>query len=122
AFSSAPDISIDYAVMEKTDRAAVVPASIGWSDVGSWSALWEIASHDAAGNATVGPVELLDSKNSYVRSEGILTAVVGLEDVVVVVTDDAVLVMHRDRAQDVKTLLSQLKKANRKEATEHRRA
>jgi mannose-1-phosphate guanylyltransferase/mannose-6-phosphate isomerase len=121
AFSSAPDISIDYAVMEKTDRAAVVPASIGWSDVGSWSALWEIAPHDAAGNATHGPVELLDSKNSYVRSEGILTAVVGLEDVVVVVTDDAVLAMHRDRAQDVKTLLSQLKKAKYKEATEHRR-
>ena len=121
AFSSAPDISIDYAVMEKTDRAAVVPASIGWSDVGSWSALWEVAEHDASGNATHGPVELLDAKNSYVRSEGILTAVVGLEDVVVVVTDDAVLAMHRDRAQDVKTLLSQLKKANYKEATEHRR-
>ncbi len=121
SFSSAPDISIDYAIMEKTDRAAVVPASIGWSDVGSWSALWEVAKHDANGNATHGPVELLDARNNYVRSEGILTAVVGLEDVVVVVTDDAVLAMHKDRAQDVKTLLSQLKKAKRKEATEHRR-
>lgn len=122
AFERAPDISIDYAVMEKTAHAAVVPASIGWSDVGSWSALWEVSDRDAHGNATAGPVELLDARNCYVRSEGILTAVVGLEDIVTVVTDDAVLVMHRDRAQDVKTLLSQLKKANRKEATEHRRA
>jgi mannose-1-phosphate guanylyltransferase / mannose-6-phosphate isomerase len=121
AFASAPDISIDYAVMEKTEHAAVVPAAIGWSDVGSWSALWEIAARDEGGNATFGPVELLNTRNSYVRSEGILTAVVGLEDVVLVVTDDAVLAIHRDRAQDVKTLLSQLKKSKRKEATEHRR-
>jgi mannose-1-phosphate guanylyltransferase/mannose-1-phosphate guanylyltransferase/mannose-6-phosphate isomerase len=121
-FERAPDISIDYAVMEKTAHAAVVPASIGWSDVGSWSALWEVSGQDAQGNATAGPVELLDARNCYVRSEGILTAVVGLEDVVTVVTDDAVLVMHRDRSQDVKTLLSQLKKARHKEATEHRRA
>jgi mannose-1-phosphate guanylyltransferase/mannose-1-phosphate guanylyltransferase/mannose-6-phosphate isomerase len=122
AFQRAPDISIDYAVMEKTAHAAVVPASIGWSDVGSWSALWEVSDLDADGNATAGPVELLRAKNCYVRSEGILTAVVGLEDVVTVVTDDAVLVMHRDCSQDVKTLLSQLKKAGHKEATEHRRA
>jgi mannose-1-phosphate guanylyltransferase/mannose-1-phosphate guanylyltransferase/mannose-6-phosphate isomerase len=122
AFTRAPDISIDYAVMEKTAHAAVVPASIGWSDVGSWSALWEVSAQDAQGNASAGPVELLDARNCYVRSEGILTAVVGLEDVVTVVTDDAVLVMHRDRAQDVKTLLSQLKKNGHKEATEHRRS
>jgi mannose-1-phosphate guanylyltransferase/mannose-1-phosphate guanylyltransferase/mannose-6-phosphate isomerase len=122
AFKRAPDISIDYAVMEKTAHAAVVPASIGWSDVGSWSALWEVSAQDAQGNASAGPVELLDARNCYVRSEGILTAVVGLEDVVTVVTDDAVLVMHRDRAQDVKTLLSQLKKNGHKEATEHRRS
>jgi mannose-1-phosphate guanylyltransferase/mannose-1-phosphate guanylyltransferase/mannose-6-phosphate isomerase len=122
AFTRVPDISIDYAVMEKTEHAAVVPASIGWSDVGSWSALWEISPQDGHGNATIGPVELLDAKNCYVRSEGMLTTVVGLENVVTVVTDDAVLVMHRDRAQDVKTLLTQLKKAGRKEATEHRRS
>lgn len=121
-FERAPDISIDYAVMEKTAHAAVVPASIGWSDVGSWSALWEVSERDEQGNATTGPVELLNARNCYVRSEGIVTAVVGLEDVVTVVTDDAVLVMHRDCSQDVKTLLSQLKKAKRKEATEHRRA
>ncbi|PHK96441.1 mannose-1-phosphate guanylyltransferase/mannose-6-phosphate isomerase [Pseudoroseomonas rhizosphaerae] len=121
AFARAPDISIDYAVMEKTSHAAVVPADIGWSDVGSWAALWEVSSKDAAGNATQGPVELYQARNCYVRTEGILTGVVGLEDAVVVVTDDAVLAMHRDRAQDVKKLLEQLKAANRKEATEHRR-
>lgn len=121
AFARAPDISIDYAVMEKTSHAAVVPADIGWSDVGSWAALWEVSPKDAAGNATQGPVELYQARNCYVRTEGILTGVVGLEDAVVVVTDDAVLAMHRDRAQDVKKLLEQLKAANRKEATEHRR-
>lgn len=121
AFRAAPDISIDYAVMEKTRRAVVVPAAIGWSDVGSWAALWDVSEKDAAGNATTGPVELLDARNCYVRTEGVLTAVVGLEDAVIVVTDDAVLAMHRDRAQEVKTLLGQLKAHGRKEATEHRR-
>lgn len=121
AFTAAPDISIDYAVMEKTARAAVVPASLGWSDVGSWAALWEVSPKDAAGNATTGPVELLDARDCFVRSEGLLTAVVGLKDAVIVVTDDAVLAMHRDRAQDVKTLLTQLKAKGRKEAGEHRR-
>lgn len=121
AFLRAPDISIDYAVMEKTDRAAVVAASIGWSDVGSWAALWDVAAKDAAGNAQEGPVELVDASGCYVRSEGTLTGVVGLKDTVVVVTDDAVLVMPRDRAQDVKLLVDRLKSAGRKEATEHRR-
>lgn len=121
AFARAPDISIDYAVMEKTSHAAVVPADLGWSDVGSWAALWEVSPKDAEGNATHGPVELYKARNCYVRTDGILTGVVGLEDAVVVVTDDAVLAMHRDHAQDVKKLLEQLKAANRKEATEHRR-
>jgi len=121
SFAEAPDISIDYAVMEKTTHAAVVPADIGWSDVGSWATLWEVAPKDAAGNAVHGPVELYDARNCYVRSEGVLTGVVGLEDAVLVVTDDAVLAMHRDRAQDVKKLLDQLKAKGRKEATEHRR-
>ncbi|MXP63467.1 mannose-1-phosphate guanylyltransferase/mannose-6-phosphate isomerase [Roseomonas sp. M0104] len=120
-FERAPDISIDYAVMEKTSHAAVVPADLGWSDVGSWAALWEVAAKDAAGNATHGPVELYRANNCYVRSEGVLTGVVGLDDAVVVVTDDAVLAMHRSCAQDVKKLLEQLKARGRKEATEHRR-
>ncbi|MCQ4158363.1 mannose-1-phosphate guanylyltransferase/mannose-6-phosphate isomerase [Roseomonas sp. GC11] len=121
AFARAPDISIDYAVMEKTDRAAVVPASLGWSDVGSWAALWEVSPKDARGNVTQGPVALQGARNCYVRSEGILAGVVGLEDAVLVVTDDAVLAMHRDCAQDVKKLLEQLKAQRRPEATEHRR-
>ncbi len=122
AFTATPSISIDYAVMERTQKAAVVPASIGWSDIGSWAALWENQPKDAAGNATHGPVALVDAKNCYIRSEGILTGVIGLEDVVVVVTDDAVLAMHRDHAQDVKKLVDQLKARGAKEATEHRRA
>ena len=121
AFAAAPDISIDYAVMEKTAHAAVVPADLGWSDVGSWAALWEVSPKDAAGNATKGPVALYDAKNCYVRSEGILAGVVGLEDAVLVVTDDAVLAMHRDRAQDVKKLLEQLKAEGHPQASEHRR-
>ena len=120
-FSAAPAISIDYAVMERTERAAVVPASIGWSDIGSWDALWDAAERDAAGNAAVGPVELLDSEGCYVRSEGTLTAAVGLKDMVVVTTDDAVLVAPRARAQDVKALVERMKAAGRPEAKGHRR-
>lgn len=122
AFSAAPSISIDYAVMERTQHAAVVPAAIGWSDIGSWAALWEISGKDEQGNVATGPAEIIDSRNCFVRSEGIVTGVVGLEDAVVVVTDDAVLAMHRDRAQDVKKLVDALKARGRKEATEHRRA
>jgi mannose-1-phosphate guanylyltransferase/mannose-6-phosphate isomerase len=118
AFRAAPAISIDYAVMEKTERAAVVPAAIGWSDLGSWAALWEVAAQDSAGNVAQGPVELVDSRGCYVRSEGILT---GLEDMVVVTTEDAVLVMPRGRAQDVKLLVDRLRAAGRPEATQHRR-
>jgi mannose-1-phosphate guanylyltransferase/mannose-1-phosphate guanylyltransferase/mannose-6-phosphate isomerase len=122
AFLAAPSISIDYAVMERTTKAAVVPASIGWSDLGSWAALWDAApARDAAGNVGVGPVEIIGSRGCYVRSEGILTGVVGLEDVVVVTTDDAVLVAPRARAQDVKLLVDRLKQAGRPEATQHRR-
>ena len=121
AFTACPDISLDYAVAERTDRAAVIPASLGWSDVGSWDALWEQSPKDAAGNATVGDVMLEGSDNCYVRSDGILTAVVGLQDAIVVVTEDAVLAMHRDRAQDVKTVVNRLRKAGRHEAVAHNR-
>jgi mannose-1-phosphate guanylyltransferase / mannose-6-phosphate isomerase len=121
AFRQAPAISIDYAVMERTRHAAVVPADLGWSDVGSWDALWAATPHDAHGNVLSGPVEALDSTGCYVRSEGMLTAVLGLQDVVVVVTDDAVLAMPRARAQDVKRIVERLKARGVKQAVEHQR-
>jgi mannose-1-phosphate guanylyltransferase/mannose-1-phosphate guanylyltransferase/mannose-6-phosphate isomerase len=98
-----------------------LPASVGWSDIGSWDTLWQASARDNHGNFTAGPIDLQDSEGCYVRSEGILTGVLGLKDVVVVVTDDAVLAMARSRAQDVKGLVDRLKAAGRKEASEHRR-
>jgi mannose-1-phosphate guanylyltransferase/mannose-6-phosphate isomerase len=122
SFARAPRKSIDYAVMEHTKLAAVVPADIGWSDVGSWNAVWEVLDHDAAGNATDGPVVVLDSRNSLVHSEEpMLTTLVGLDDVVVVSTADAVLVASRAKAEQVKTLVEQLKAQNHRAAVEHRR-
>ena len=121
AFGRATSVSIDYAVMEKTSHAAVVPASLGWSDLGSWATIWEVAEKDAAGNAGQGPVELLDNQNCYVRSEGILTAVVGMRDTVVVTTPDAVLVMRRNHAQDAKKIVDRLRAKGIKQATEHQR-
>jgi mannose-1-phosphate guanylyltransferase / mannose-6-phosphate isomerase len=121
-FAQAPKKSIDYAVMERTRLAAVVPADLGWSDVGSWSTVWDVLDHDQAGNATDGPVVILDSRNSLVRSEEpILTTVVGLDDVIVVSTADAVLVSARAKAEQVKTLVEQLKAKNHRAAVEHRR-
>ena len=121
AFARVPNISLDYAVAERTDRAAVVPADLGWSDVGSWDALWELGGKDAAGNVAVGDVLLEQASNCYVRSDGKLTAVLGLQDAVVVVTEDAVLAMHRDRAQDVKRVVDRLRAAGRREAVTHNR-
>ena len=121
-FARAPKKSIDYAVMERTDRAAVVPVDLGWSDVGSWSAVWDVMNHDAEGNASTGSVVFYDSRNSLVRSDdAILTAVVGLEDIIVVATPDAVLVTSRDKAEQVKGLVEQLKAQNRREADQHLR-
>ena len=121
-FAQAPKKSIDYAVMERTRLAAVVPADLGWSDVGSWSTVWDVLDHDQAGNATDGPVVMLDSHNSLVRSEEpVLTTVVGLDDVIVVSTADAVLVSARAKAEQVKTLVEQLKANNHRAAVEHRR-
>jgi len=121
AFSASPSISLDYAVAERTTRAAVVPADLGWSDVGSWRALWELGHKDADGNVAVGDVLLETSRDCYVRSDGMLAAVVGLQDAVVVVTEDAVLAMHRDRAQEVTKLVARLKAAGRHEAIAHNR-
>ncbi len=121
AFGACPSISLDYAVAERTRLAAVVPADLGWSDVGSWSALWDIGGKDAAGNVAVGDVLLEGCGDCYVRSDGMLTAVVGLRDAVVVTTEDAVLAMHRDRAQDVKRIVERLRAAGRHEGALHSR-
>ena len=121
-FARAPKKSIDYAVMERTKLGAVVPADLGWSDISSWSAVWDVIDHDASGNVTDGPVVMLDSRNSLVRSENsVLTTVVGLDDVIVVSTADAVLVSARAKAEQVKTLVEQLKAHNHRAAVEHRR-
>lgn len=121
AFSSAPSDSIDYAVMEKTARAAVVPVACGWSDIGSWDALWLAAEKDSNGNHLEGDVIALDTRGSLVRShDRHLVATVGLEDVVVVTTPDATLVARRDASQDVKKIVDELKAAGRSEHDLHR--
>jgi len=120
-FSASPSISLDHAVMEKTDRAAVVPADIGWSDVGSWDALWRISSSDANGNARVGDVVSIDSHGSYLHSERQLLATLGVRDLAVVVTTDAVMVCPRERTQEVRDLVAALDRAGRPEAEHHRR-
>ncbi|MEP7029333.1 MAG: mannose-1-phosphate guanylyltransferase/mannose-6-phosphate isomerase [Pseudolabrys sp.] len=121
AFARAPQKSIDYAVMEKTDRAAVVAGDFRWSDIGSWDALFDITPPDAAGNIVHGPVVTMDTSSSVVHSDGKLTAVIGVKDMVVVSTSDAVMVLPRARAQEVRELVVKLKAANRAEATDHKR-
>jgi mannose-1-phosphate guanylyltransferase/mannose-1-phosphate guanylyltransferase/mannose-6-phosphate isomerase len=121
AFAAAPSISIDNALMEHTDRAAVVPAELGWSDVGSWASVWEIANKDANGNAVSGDVVTRDARNCLLRSEGHLLAAIGVEDLVVVAQDDAVLVVPRARAHDVGPLVKSLRAEQRSEAELHSR-
>ncbi len=121
AFARAPQISIDYAVMERTERAGVLPVDFPWSDIGTWGALWEIAQRDADGNALRGRVAVRNTRNSLVHSSGeILTTVVGLDDVVVVTTDDAVLVTSRKAAEEVKGLVERLRQRGEPEADAHR--
>jgi len=121
SFATAPSDSIDYAVMEKTARAAVVPVACGWSDIGSWDALWLAADKDANGNHLEGDVIALDTTGSLVRShERHLVATIGLKNVVVVTTPDATLVVRRDASQDVKKIVDQLKSAGRTEHDLHR--
>lgn len=120
-FAESPDISIDYAVMERTREAVVVPMDVGWSDLGSWAALQEVATARTDGNVTVGDVLVEDSENCYLRAESRLLAAVGLRDHVVVETADAVLVADRARVQDVKAIVGQLERAGRTERAFHRR-
>ncbi|MFQ5555256.1 MAG: mannose-1-phosphate guanylyltransferase/mannose-6-phosphate isomerase [Acidimicrobiia bacterium] len=119
SFARSPGDSVDYAVMEHTADGAVISLDAGWSDVGSWAALWEIAAKDGRQNVVVGDVALIDSKRSYLRAESRLVAAIGLEDIIVVETADAVLVVPRDRAQDVKQVVDDLKSHARDEASRH---
>ena len=121
-FSACPADSIDYAVMEKTDKAAVIPLDAGWNDVGSWSALWDVTDKDASGNAISGDVLTVDSKNSYIYSDNKLVTVIGVDNLIVVETKDAVMIASKDRVQEVKQVVDQLKQLNRSEAQVHKKA
>ena len=121
AFAGSPNISIDYAVMEKTKAAAMLPLDVGWSDVGSWASLWQIAPHDETGNAVEGDALLVDTKDCLVHSERSLVATIGLEGLIIVDTPDALLVADKGRAQDVSGLVAKLKQTNRKEHEQHLR-
>ncbi|WP_028464410.1 mannose-1-phosphate guanylyltransferase/mannose-6-phosphate isomerase [Nisaea denitrificans] len=119
AFAKAPSISLDYAVMEKTDLGAVVPLDAGWSDVGSWSALWAVQDKDTDGNAVQGDVWLHNTRNTLVRAETRLVTVIGGEDLIVVESSDAILVASMEADQDVKLAVEALKEAGRPEAISH---
>ena len=117
AFAKAENKSIDYAVMERTSRAAIVPVSMGWSDVGTWDALWHLGLKDEHGDVRVGDVVAEDTKRSYLRAEHGLLVTLGVEDLIVVATTDAVMVAHRDRAEDVSALVKRLERDGRPEAS-----
>jgi mannose-1-phosphate guanylyltransferase/mannose-1-phosphate guanylyltransferase/mannose-6-phosphate isomerase len=121
AFNAAPNISFDYAVAEKTNKMVVVPAAIGWSDVGSWAALADITAGDAHKNVALGEVVIEDSENSYARSDGAVTALLGVKDLIVITTQDAVLVAHKDHSQNVKKIVDRLKREKRPQAESHNR-
>jgi mannose-1-phosphate guanylyltransferase/mannose-1-phosphate guanylyltransferase/mannose-6-phosphate isomerase len=120
-FSSCPSDSIDYAIMEKTDKAVVIPLDADWNDVGSWSALWDVTEKDASGNAVSGDVMTVDTRNSYIFAENKLVTVIGVENLIVVETKDAVMIAAKDRVQEVKQIVDQLKKLGRTEADSHRK-
>jgi mannose-1-phosphate guanylyltransferase/mannose-6-phosphate isomerase len=119
-FHECPGDSIDYAVMEKTGRAVVMPISAGWSDIGAWSALWDVCDRDADGNVIQGDVIAEDTRNAFLVAQHRCLATVGLDDVVVIETADAVLVASKDKAQDVKAIVSRLKESGREEHKVHR--
>ena len=119
AFADIPSKSIDYALMERTDKAAIVPASLGWSDIGSWSALWDIGDKDTTGNVVIGDVMAEETDGCYLRSHGPLIATLGLKDVVIVATGDVVLAAAKDRSQDVKRFITRLRESGRTEGISH---
>ena len=120
AFSACPEDSVDYAVMEKTKDALVVPMAAGWSDVGSFSALWDISDKDEAGNVLIGDVVMDQTTNSYVYAKNKLVSTVGVDNLVVIETKDAILVANKDKVQDVKHIVNQLKAKGRSECEQHR--
>jgi len=121
AFRSAPAISIDRAVMEKTDHAAMVPMTATWNDMGSWSSLWTLGEADAAGNVIAGDAVVIDGRDNYIHSDKPLVATIGVEGLVIVATDDTVLVLPMDRSQEVRHLVTALKTSSREEAISHTR-
>ena len=122
SFSKAPNISVDRSVMERTNLAAVLTVDMGWSDVGSWSSIWELSAHDGQGNAVVGDALLEATANCYVQSERSLVATIGVSNLVIIDTPDALLVADRAKAQDVSRIVARLKQANRKEHEQHVRS
>lgn len=121
SFGQCPSDSIDYAVMEHTKAAAVIPVDMDWSDIGSWSALWDIGAKDKSGNVIAGDVLTVDAENSYIRAENNLVAAVGIRDLVIVETGDVVMISPRDRVQDVKALVQKVSEAGRSEHHIHKR-
>lgn len=121
SFAQSPNISIDYAVMEKTQTAAVLPLDVGWNDVGSWASLWDIAPRDDKGNYIHGEAVLEDTSDCYVHSEKSIISTIGVRDLVIVDTPDALLVANKNRTQDVSKIVARLKQSNRKEQEQHLR-
>ncbi|MGE3712354.1 MAG: mannose-1-phosphate guanylyltransferase/mannose-6-phosphate isomerase, partial [Hyphomicrobiaceae bacterium] len=121
SFAAAPAISIDYAVMEKTDAAAMLPIDVGWNDIGSWASLWDIAPHDERENFVNGEALLEDTSGCYIHSEKSLVSTIGVSDLVIVDTPDALLVADKSRSQEVSAIVERLKRLNRKEQDQHLR-
>ena len=119
AFTRTPAISIDYAVMERSAKVATIPCDIGWTDVGSWGELWNVSEKSPDGNVVIGDAVVIDSRNNYIRGEGRLVAVSGVENLVVVATDDAVLVLNRNSTQDIRAIVEHLNRAHRTELVDH---
>lgn len=121
AFKACPSKSVDYAVMENTHAAVVIPLDAGWSDVGAWSSLWEVSEQDSNGNVIVGDVLVENVHNCYLRADNRLLAAIGVDNQIIVETADAILVVHKDQVQEVKSIVSRLKAAERPEAHLHRK-
>jgi len=121
AIKARPNLSIDYAVMEHTPHAVMIPVDMEWSDVGSWDALWEISNKTETGNVTIGDVITHNVHNSYIRSQNQLVSVLGLENLIVIATEDAILIADKKHVHQIKNIVEELKKTNRQELNIHKR-